>query len=303
MEKVKPIECEPVHLRSATVDEYCIAVRESSLTPFWWYFLEKPSFRLSCPFQIPNGSWWYQVKPGLCWPADVLTLRTKKVRGIPYAKSFLGFQYLLDGPQKNASQVINTIQDLSQYSVDCIDAERRNAVRKGLRECVIEALSAVDDKITSECCAIWADFTKRTGWKHPVTERYLRDTWTGLLKVPGTTILVGTERSSGRRAGFLIAKLIGDTAFVDTIASHSDLLRSNINDALMYCFVESARLAPGVTKAHYAIKSYDKHLEDFKKSIGFTPVVFPSYTYLRPGVGPLLKKVFPGQYARLMGNI
>jgi hypothetical protein len=303
MEKVKPIECERISLRSAAVDEYCSAVRTSARTSFWWYFLEKPGARTSKPFRIEDGSWWYQVKRGLCWPADVLLQKARPVRGLPLIKTYLGFQYLTDGSFGNSSQVINTIQDLSQYSADAIDAKRRNAIRKGLRECVIEKVAAVDGALAKECRDIWADFTERTGWKHQVTEAYLQETWQELLAVPGTTIITGRERASGRVAGFLIAKLIGDTAFVDTIASRSDLLRTNCNDALMYCFVASAQNVPGITKAHYAIKSYDKRLEEFKQSIGFSPVKYPSITCLRPGVGFALKMLMPGAYKRMMGDI
>ena len=120
--------------------------------------------------------------------------------------------------------------------------------------------------------------------------------------MPGTTILTGKDLASGKRAGFLIVKLIGDTAFVDTIASHTELLHANVNDALMYCFLVSAKAVPGIHKAHYAIKSYDRHLEDFKKSVGFTQTNYPAYTCLRPGVRPALKTLFPRQYARMTGK-
>jgi|WetSurMetagenome_2_1015567.scaffolds.fasta_scaffold00022_57 hypothetical protein len=303
MEKAKAIDAPYVPLRAASVGDYCEAVRKSPRTSFWWYFLEGRLFRFSRPFRIADGSWWYQVKPGLCWPADVLTRRTREVGGIPYRKSFLGFQYLTEEPLKNSVQMINVITDLSKYSADCVDAKRRNAVRKGLRECTVEALTTVDDRTAAECCAVWEDFTQRTGWKRPVSRRYLRETWAELLETPGSTVLVGAQRSTGRPAGFLITKLIGDTAFVDTIAARTDMLHTNVNDALMYCFLSSAQRTPGIRKAHYAIKSYDAHLEDFKRSIGFTPVAFPARTSLRPGVMEALRAFFPRAYSRMTGAI
>jgi hypothetical protein len=301
MEKVKPIETPPLDLKHASADEYCTAVRQSSCTSFWWYFLEGPMVWQSRPFRIADGSWWYQVKPGFCWPVEILTPRQAVIRKFPYVKSFVGFQHLIDGRLGNSRQVINTISDLPGYSTECIDAKRRNAIRKGLRECAVETVRAVDGGMVGECHSIWADFTRRTGWKHPVSKAYIDKTFNELLAMPGTTILTGKDVASGRCAGFLIAKLIGDTAFVDTIASHTDLLHTNVNDALMYCFLISAKAVAGIQKAHYAIKSYDTHLEDFKKSIGFSPTTYPAYTCLRPGVRPALKTLFPRQYARMTG--
>lgn len=280
-----------------------MAVRKSRLTSFWWYFFDNPLLRLSSPFQTKDGSWWYQVKPGFCWPADILYAREEFVSGFPYNKSFLGYQYMASEKMKNSEQVINSINDLALYGPQCIDAKRRNAIRKGLSRCIIEPLNDMSETIIEECREIWSDFTRRTGWKNPVSKKYIADSWKELINLAGTTILFGREKSTGKAAGFIIAKLIGDTAFVDTIASKTDMLHTNINDALMYSFLVSAQHVPEIKKAHYALRSYDVRLEDFKKSIGFQPTTYPFFTYLRPGRAPLLKAFFPSQFQRLTGKL
>ncbi len=302
MDTIKPIPSPILPLRHATVLEYCTSVRKSRRSSYWWYFFDNAVMRLSRPFQVHDGSWWYQVKPGFCWPADILFPRTERVHGFPYRKSFIGYQYRVEGPIKNSEQVINTIDDLSGYGAGCMDAKRRNAIRKGLRECVIGPLNTIDALVVKECHAIWSDFTGRTGWKHPVSKKYIENSWSELLDLAGTTLLWGRERSTGKAAGFIIAKLIGDTAFVDTIASRTDMLHTNINDALMYSFLVSAQNIPGIKKAHYALRSYDTYLEDFKKSIGFRPTLYPLFTHLRTGISLLVKTLFPSQFQRLTGS-
>jgi hypothetical protein len=301
MASAKPIPCSPVPLRQASVEEYCRALGHSQYSSFWWYFFEHAPFRFSMPFKIRDATWWYQVKPGFCWPVEVLSPRREHPAGFPYCKSFIGYQYGVDGLPHNSTQLINTIEDLPNYSSDSIDAKRRNAVRKGIRECAVEPLRGIDEATAAECCAVWNDFTRRTGWKHPIPEGLLRVSWNELLGLPGATILVGREIRSGRIAGFLITKLLGDTAFVDTLASRTDLLNVNINDALMFTFLASAQRLPGIKKAHFAIRSYDSHLEDFKTSIGFKPLPFPMVTVMRPGISPVLRRLFPSQYRRMTG--
>ncbi len=299
MVTAKPIACTPILLRHATITDYCNAVRRSRHSSFWWYFFDHAFFRYSLPFRIRDESWWYQVKPGFCWPVEVLTPRHKAASGFPYCKSFIGFQHCVDESLRNSAQIINVIDDLPKYTVDCIDAKRRNAVRKGLRECIVEPLHKIDEKTVLECCAVWSDFTRRTGWKHPVSQKCIKESWSEMLDLPGATILIGREIQSGKIAGFLITKVLGDTAFVDTLASKTDMLHTNINDTLIFAFLVSAQRISGIKKAHFAIRSYDEHLEAFKTSIGFKPLSFPMYTCIRQGLSPIIRRLFPAKFRRI----
>jgi hypothetical protein len=126
--------------------------------------------------------------------------------------------------------------------------------------------------------------------------------WRTMLDCPGVSIILGRDAESGEVAGFLTVKIIGDTAYVDTIASRSEMLKTNVNDALMFAFVCSAAKLPGVRTAHYAIKSNVQSLERFKTSIGFSPVSFPAVTRLRGLAGPVVRTLFPEKYRRMVGQ-
>ena len=95
----------------------------------------------------------------------------------------------------------------------------------------------------------------------------------------------------------------GDTAYSDTIASNTELLSSKPNDALMFTFVRRSIGLPGVTRAHYAIKSSVTALEEFKTSMGFTPHPFPAMLRARPGMMTLLRTFKPQLYKRLTGQL
>lgn len=302
MANVKQIETNTLALKSSSVFEYCQAMQKIKYTGFWWYLDTNTLFgNYSVPFKIKDESWWYQVKPGLCWSVNVLS-SCSEIPRLPVQKSFLGFQCLCKNSISNSKQIINTILNIAQYDESSINSKRRNSIRKGVSLCTLKVLSDINESIIEECTEVWNNFVQRTGWKKRIETEYLKKTWSELLELPGTTIILGREKTSGRIGGFLITKLIGDTAYVDTIASHSAFLKINVNDILMFSFIKSSQQIPHIKKVHYAIKSFDEKLEKFKTSIGFSHEIYPSYTYLRPGIKFILKIARKKNYNRLIGN-
>ena len=302
-QKVAEIEVPALGLKSCSVQEHCEALRRIKRLPFWWY---QGTGRLlgnfALPFQDRHGNWWYQVKPGFCWAADIFRPIDPRKARPPYFKTFLGYQHVVsDESQANSHLVINAILDLSAYGVNCIDTKRRNAIRKGFKFCQLTVLETLDDETLEGCLAAWNDLSSRTGWKHPMGPKEFGESWRRLLEVNGATIIVGKDVESARVAGFLVTKIIGDTAYVDTIASCTELLKTNVNDAVMFAFLMNAKKIPGVTKAHYAIKSSVVTLENFKTGLGFVPNPFPARTVLRGAVGPMFRRFRPVQYDRMIG--
>lgn len=297
------IEVPQLNLSHASVRQHCETLREIGKLPFWWYIGASGTFgNYSLPFSDAKGNWWYQVKPGLCWPADCFAPIDAKSACPPLMKTFMGYQHVVaDESLANSHFVINAILDLSAYGTESINAKRRNAIRKGFRSCELSVETAPDDATLDGCLKAWNDLTQRTGWKHAQDAGEFFESWRLLAKCPGTSIIVARDIETREVAGFLVTKIIGDTAYVDTIASRTDMLSVNPNDAVMYAFLLNARNLPGVTKAHYAIKSSVTMLEKFKTGLGFIPHPFPLRTVFRPGVGLMLKKLKPQHYNRMMG--
>lgn len=300
---IQEIEIPSLALRACSVDEHCRGLRSIQGLPFWWYLGQSRVFgQFSIPFQDSGGHWWYQVKPGLCWPADFFNARNPFGVRVPLSKSFFGYQHIVESEgQANSRFVINTISDLASYGVKSIDSKRRNSIRKGLRSCKLEVCESIDRETFDQCRSAWTDLTQRTGWKHAVSQEEFDRTWSLLLECPGVTIILGREMTSGQVAGFLVTKIIGNTAYVDTIASRTEFLKCNVNDAVMYAWLRNAQQLPGVRMAHYAIKSYDEKLEQFKTDLGFVPLSFPACTILRGPTGKLLKHFYPDKYNRMFG--
>ena len=59
----------PLRLSVCAVEEHCEALGRLGSLSFWWYQGRSRIFgNYSLPFWDTDGRWWYQVKPGLCWP-------------------------------------------------------------------------------------------------------------------------------------------------------------------------------------------------------------------------------------------
>ena len=303
MKKPQPIDVPELQLRHSTVDEHCEALSRAKKAWFWWYMgMTTVPWNFSLPFQDDYGRWWYQVKPGLCWPADFLAAAGEEKNTIPLLKRFIGYQHVVPAHRANSRLIINVIEDISSFGPESVPDKRRN-IRTGFNSCSLEVMDRPDAKVYAECSELWRDFVGRTAWKKAVDAEYISRTWGYIMETPGVSIILGRDRGSGRVAGFLITKIIGDTAYVDTIASSTALMKTKVNDALVYAFVKNAQGLPEVKKAYYTIVSYKATLEKFKQSHGFRPVPYPASTSLMPPAGALIKVLKSESYNRMMGKM
>lgn len=297
----KDIEFPKVDLRACSTQEYCESLCRMGTMPFWWY-QDLPRFgkTFALPFQDDDGVWWYQVRPGFAWPVDAIDPFPVKRRRMPFRKTYLAYQHVVvEGGPSNSSLIVNTILDLSAYGMHSIDDKRRNAIRKGLRACEVVAVDRIEDRWVDGLAKAWNDLVVRTGWKTCRTPAMIRETLSRAIELPASTLLVAFDRATGGIAGFLLTKTFGETAYVDTIASNSELLASNPNDATMYVFIRNAQRLGHVRRVHYAIKSDVEHLEKFKRSLGFVPHPFPAIFHTRSGMLTLLRVAKPAMYQRL----
>ncbi|HLB25889.1 MAG TPA: hypothetical protein VJM83_06135, partial [Nitrospirota bacterium] len=170
-----------LELGCSTVEDHCTALRKCGRTFFWWYMgTGKFSWNYTVPFRDGAGGWWYQVKPGLCWPVDFLG-KIDRAGGMPLTKKFLGYQHLAAEPGRaNSRLVINVIEDLRGFDAGMIDSKRRN-IRAGARACVLEVLTRPDAGTLAECSALWNGFSARTGWKSPVPVKYFAESWSRMM--------------------------------------------------------------------------------------------------------------------------
>lgn len=291
-------------LKHCSVDEHCRALLRLRELPFWWHLgIHRVFGNYSLPFIGYYGNWWYQVKPGLAWTADCFLRLPRSGARPPFTWCVLGYQHMVpDGEKSNSSLVINTIENLPDYGDARLDAERRKGIRRALKKCTVEVAVRWDRETLTGCLAAWNDLTARVAWRRPYSYPEFERSFRAVLDCPGADVIVGRDAQSGEVAGFLITKVMGDTAYVDTIASRTALRHLRVSEAMEYSFLRSAAKIPGVVRAHGSIRSYQAALEQFKQGLGFVPIEYPTYTRLRGPTALVLKALFPSKYRRMMGQ-
>lgn len=291
-----------VPLARTSEDAYCRAARGMRHNEFWWYYNGLvPWAGFWKPFQDRQGRWWYHVKPGFVWPVDYFT-PIEDFQGILPTRPLLGWQCPVPDDRADSQVWLNVIHDLSGYDISRVASNKRRAVRKGFRALHIEVVDPADEALAREACIVWNSHVERTGWNKPMNAVRFVNTWRELSRWPGTTVMTARDPARGDElCAWLIARVIDDTVFIDTIASHTDRLANRPNDAIIFLCLASAS-AMGVRHAHYSLKSKLSTLEAFKESLGFTAHPFSSKLRLHWPIGPLLRVFQPGIYMRLHGD-
>lgn len=289
-------------LRRTSETEYCLGALQMRHNQFWWYYNGLvPSFAPWRPFQDRTGRWWYHVKPGFAWPVDYFRIVAEPDHGLE-RRWLLGWQYPVP-PESSDSRVwLNVIHDLKGYGISRVASNKRRAVRKGFRNLRIEVVDPSDPSLGREACEVWNSHVERTGWNTRLDSDFFVQTWRELARWPGTTVMTARDPNAGDQlCAWLIARVIDETVYVDTIASHTDRLAHRPNDAIIFqCLVLAEGM--GVRHAHYSLKSKLESLETFKQSLGFTAHPFPSRLNLRRPIGPVLARIRPEIYMRLLGD-
>ncbi len=289
-------------LARTTEDAYCRAAGKMDHNDFWWYYNGLISWAgVWKPFQDSRGRWWYYVKPGFAWPVDYFS-PIESFETVMPQKFLLGWQGPVPDERADSRVWLNVIHDLSGYDLSRVASNKRRAIRKGFRSLNIEVVDPSQTPLAEEACEVWNSHVERTGWNKTMgTERFV-NTWRELADWPGTTVITARDPlKNNELCAWLIARVIDDTVFVDTIASHTDRLTNRPNDTIIFHCLASAS-AMGIKQAHYSLKSKLTTLEAFKESLGFVAHPFPSNLKLHWPIGPLLKFTRPRIYMRLYGD-
>jgi len=298
-----PEELPQLALSAATADAYCEAILSQRGVETWWYLTGLAPYRgYSRPFRDRTGRWWWCVKPHFAWPLDFFEPPARAV-GPPRVKCLLGYQDRVPEDESDSRVWMNVIPDVRGYGVASVEANKRRAVRKGLKELELAVVDPGDPAVVAAAHEVWVSHVQRTGWNQPLTPARFRETWRQLANIPGTTVLTARDpRQAGLLCAWLIGRVVGGVAYVDTIASHTERLAKRPNDALVFAFVAGAARLPGVTRAHYSLVSSLGPLERFKRFLGFVPTAFPARLHVLAPLRLALRCLRPGIWARLRGE-
>lgn len=291
-----------VPLRRATETEYCAYAARTRHNEVWWYFNGLAPYRgYSRPFADSRGRFWFEVKRGFVWPVNFFDTVEYVAWHPNLSLKLLGAQWPVAEQQANSRVWMNVIHDLRGYDIQRVDADKRRAVRKGIKNLDLVMLDPGDAQVAAAARDVWNSHVQRTGWNTPETPESFAASWRELRDWPGTTVIGARDRASGQLCSWTIVRVIDDVAYVDTLASHTERLANRPNDAIVFTAVYSAAQG-GARRAHYSLRSRIASLEAFKASMGFEPFAFPARLSLRFPVGLGLQLFANRTYRRLLGD-
>jgi hypothetical protein len=268
---------------------------------FWWYFNGLAPWRgFSRPFVDDTGRWWYRVKPGFAWPVNFFDALKQQPTGREF-RSLLGWQYPVEQEDAADSAVrMNVIERLDEYEIRSLPDAKRRAIRRGVRNLEVVVIDSADKATAIAAHEVWKSHVSRTGWNAPLSKDRFLYSWEELSRWPGTTVLAARVPSTRLICAWMIARVVDEVIYIDTLASHTDRLEHRPNDFIAFAALTAAKLQ-GTRRAHYSLASNKSSLETFKQSLGFEARAFPSRLHLRPGIGLALRLLRPGAYRRLLG--
>lgn len=287
-------------LATATDDEYCNSILRHK-AEMWWFQTGLAPYRgYSTPFRDAAGRWWWRGQIQFGWPLDLFTPFSSAPR-LPFGKCGLGRQYPVPRERANSLAHFNVIHDLTDFGIERVAAKKRRAVRKGLRG--LELTTLCDDPaVREEVREVWNSHVTRTSWNKTFDESAFAEQWRALMDMPGTTIVGGRDRSTGALCAWVLGRIVGETVWVDTLASHSDRLDHRPNDTVIFALlVGASRL--GVKKANYFLRSAIEPLESFKQSLGFVSDGIPARLEVNPAAKVVLKLARKEKWRRIEGDI
>jgi hypothetical protein len=127
-------------------------------------------------------------------------------------------------------------------------------------------------------------------------ERY----WTAMVTSPGRIVLAAF--TGGDLVGWLTGiALDNGNVYLSRYASLRSSFHLRVNHALVYVFIESARVS-GLDNINFGLALPNRpSLDEFKTHLGFRQHELPTFTAIAPIVKAVLIRFYPTQLQRITG--
>ena len=253
------------------------------------------------PVIFHHGIWWQRVKPSYSWPLQLLrAFPPAKEKRPPLLYGSVGFEHAApEADGANATLPLMLLRDLSRYDINCLSANKRRDIRRGMKRVEVRKLDEIRDLVEQGLGINRSALTRqawggnRRGylneqrWRREIEQAHAlgaRETWGVYL---------------GRRlVAYLRMYVLDETVHITQTMSHSDYLEYYPNDALLNTFLMDCKVRPGVRSVLFGLESAKQSLNEYKRKFGFEVVKLPVYRRLNPVVRYLARFTRYRQYIR-----
>lgn len=231
---------------------------------------------------LHDDVWWEQVRRGYCKPAILFESVDPERQAPSRRKVALGYTHRVPPGARQSGAwhaMIMRQPKIAEFSLQSVDAKRRNSIRKGLgctEVRLVHDLSGHRKDMTE--IAISTAIRNKRGYPPAYYEEKNDEWWSGITRGAAYTEF-WCAFHEGRIIAYFAVQVAGHRAIIDGAKSMTEFLHANPNDALVYTFLESCKARGTVNEIFYGHWSEDKaSLNRFKESFGFAGEKIP---YLR----------------------
>lgn len=184
------------------------------------------------------------------------------------------------------------------YTLDCLSANARSKVRRGLKNCTVSPISM--DQLAHEGWRLQADTLSRQGRTGSLDEA----AWLRLCRaadgLPG--FIAWGAAVEGRLAATILTAQIGDTCTMLFPQSDRAYFQQYVNNALAYQVSHTLLATPGVRRIFYGLHSLDAPpgVDEFKFRMGYTAAPVRQHVVFHPWLAPAFNPVSHAMITRLM---
>lgn len=250
-----------------------------------------------------DGIWWKAVRPFFYQPLFPFQEIVPNRKKPPLGAMFGGFQHLVpsDG-MANSCRNFFIWDDVRNYSIETLTANRRKATKKGLRYFSIQELTDRDEFIAAGY-PVYRSFYERTKYDYK-KERTGRDYFTRwaqtLYRFPKLKI-IGAYRDR-ELAAIDISYLVENVLIEATFFSKTEHLKDHVVDVMAHAVREKAASCPRIAVLFKGFVSGHKGVDESKLIRGCTILSKPAYYRLNPAAHYVLTTFMKNSYEKLLGS-
>jgi hypothetical protein len=227
-----------------------------------------------------RGVWWIEFKPFFSMPCDLFSRADSRDSWPRLTHAFAGYLHL-SVPNSPANSMYQAIisDNVDRYSIRNLSRSRQRHVRQGLSDLDVRPIEKVEH-LFKDGYQVYTSWHRRVQWGRDKTDRSRFEAWISRVFRQSKKIVLGAYRGN-KLVAFMLPRAVGSSACPCFVASQTEFLNCNPNDALFHAFLCLARQTKGVQSANLGALCNKPSLNQFKLHYGNVKS-FPSYVWVNP---------------------
>jgi hypothetical protein len=250
---------------------------------------------LGCKLHYSGGVWWERQQPFYAKPAFEFQSLVPGMARPDRKKGFFVYSHQVPSPElgnRLVDWMILEGEDLQQFSMARLRSEKRNQVRKGLKNCEVRTVTDLEPHLDQalQINATQAERHMATGWFTRSSAYFARHAQAWKAETRLHFSLPGWQWWGAFVQGQLVAYMrtlqVADILFIMSMKNHTEFLKLCSSDAIYFTALEAASRAGNVSRIVNGgpmRPSLNRFKEQFLFKQTSTPYFLAGETFLRLG--------------------